>query len=56
LLLVDGRLGEEVVEAACEVALEAAQRALLRLAFGLFAGEVGLVRRVALGAGDRDDV
>ena len=56
LLLVDGRLCEEAVEVACEVALEAAQRALLRLAFGFLAGEVFLGRRVALGASDRDDV
>ena len=54
--LVGGWFGEEVVEAAGEVALEAAQRALGGLAFGFFASEVLLGRRVALGAGDRDDV
>jgi hypothetical protein len=56
LPLVGGWLGEEVVEAAREVALEAPQRALLRLAFGLLASEILLGRGVALGAGDRDDV
>ena len=56
LLLVDGWLGEEVVEAAGEVALEAAQRAFLGFAFGLLASEVLLGRRVVSGAGDRDDV
>lgn len=56
LLAVGGRVCEEVVEAAGEVALEAAQRALGGVAFGFFASEVLLGRRVALGAGDRDDV
>ena len=56
LLLVDGRLCEKAVEVAGEVALEAAQRALLRLAFGLLAGEVLLGRRVPLGASDGNDV
>ena len=56
LLLVGGRLGEKAVEAACEVSLEQAQRALLRLALGLLAGEVLLGGGVALRAGDGDDV
>ena len=56
LLAVDGRLCEEAVEAAGEVALEAAQRAFGGLAFGFFAGEVLLGGGVALGASDRDDV
>ena len=56
LLLVGRRFGEEPVEAAGEVALEAAQRALGGLAFGFFAGEVFLGGGVVLGAGDRDDV
>jgi hypothetical protein len=54
--LVGGWFGEEVVEAAGEVALEGAQRAFGGLALGFFAGEVLLGRRVVLGAGDRDDV
>jgi hypothetical protein len=56
LLLIGGWLREEVVEAACEVALEGAQRAVAGFAFGLLAGEVLVGRGVALGAGDRDDV
>ena len=56
LRLIGGRLGEEVVEAAREVALEGADRALCGLAFCFFALQVGLGRRIALGAGDRDDV
>ena len=44
------------MDASGEVALEAAQRALLGLALGFFAGEVLLGGRVVLGAGDRDDV
>jgi hypothetical protein len=38
------------------VALGGAQRALGGLAFGFFARQVSLGRRVALGSGDRDDV
>jgi hypothetical protein len=45
-----------MVKVAGEVAFEAAQRALLGLAFGFFASEVGLGRGVIAGAGDRDDV
>ena len=56
LLAVGGWVCEEVVEAAGEVALEAAERALAGLAFGFFASEVLLGRWVVLGAGDRDDV
>ncbi len=48
--------GEDVVEAASEVAFEAADRFAFAFAFGLFAGEVGLGRWVTAGAGDRDDV
>ena len=44
------------MKAAGEVALERAQRALLRLALGLFAREVLLGSRIVLRAGDRDDV
>ena len=51
LLLVGGRFGEEPVEAAGEVALEAAQRALLGLALGFFAGEVLLGGGVVVGRG-----
>jgi len=48
--------GEELIEAAGELALEAAQRAFRRLAFGLLAGEVLLGGGVVLGAGHGDDV
>ena len=48
--------GEDVVEAAGEVTLEAPQRALLGLALGFLAREVGLGGGVIPGAGDRDDV
>ena len=44
------------MEASGEGAFEAAQRAFGGLAFGCFAGEVGLGGRVGFGAGDRDDV
>jgi hypothetical protein len=44
------------VEAAGEVALEAAQRALAGLTLGLLAREVLLGGGVAVGAGDGDDV
>ena len=44
------------MEASGEVALEAAQRALLGLAFGPLARQVGLRGRVVAGAGDGDDV
>jgi hypothetical protein len=54
--LVGGRLCEELVEAAGEVALEGAERAFGGLAFGFFARQVGLRRRVALGSGGCDDV
>ena len=54
--LVGSWLGEELVEAAREVALEAAERAFLGFPVGLFAGEVLAGRGVVLGAGDRDDV
>ena len=56
LLLVGGWLGEEVVEAAREVALEGPQRSLGGLAFGFLARELFLDGGVTLGAGDRDDV
>jgi hypothetical protein len=56
LLLVDGRLCEETVEAAREVALEAAQRTLDGLASASLRARYCLGRRVALGANDRDDV
>src|SRR2546430_3106833 len=55
-LLVGWRFGEEMVEAAREVALEGSQRSLLGLAFGLFAREVLLGGGVVLRAGDRDHV
>ena len=48
--------GEEVVETAREVAFQAAERALLGLAFGFLAREVGDGGRVIARAGDRDDV
>jgi hypothetical protein len=48
--------GEQVVEAARQVPLEAAERSLLGLALGLLAREVGSVVRVVVGAGDGDDV
>jgi hypothetical protein len=54
--LVDERLGKEAVEAASEVSLQRSQRALGGLALGFFASEVLLGGRVALRAGDRDDV
>ena len=44
------------MEAAREVAFEAAERSLPGLALGLLAGQVGLGGRVVLGAGDGDDV
>ena len=44
------------MDAAGEVALEAAQRTFLRLAFGFLASEVLLGGRVVLGAGNGDDV
>ena len=50
------REAEEVVEAAREVAFEAAERSLPGLALGLLAGQVGLGGRVVAGAGDGDDV
>jgi hypothetical protein len=45
-----------MVKVAGEVAFEAAQRALLGLAFGFFAREVRLGGCVIARAGDRDDV
>ena len=48
-----GRL-EQVPDAACEVALEAADHVAVGLALGAFAGDVGLGLVVAAGAGDRD--
>jgi hypothetical protein len=48
--------GEQVVKAAREVPLEAAERSLLALALGLLARRVGLGGRVMAGAGDSDDV
>jgi hypothetical protein len=56
LLLVGGWFGKEVIEAAREVALEGAQRSLLRLALGFLAREILLGGGVTLGASDRDDV
>ena len=47
---------EEVPDAACEVALEAADGFAVGLAFGGLAGEVGLGFGVAAGAGDGDAV
>src|SRR5215203_501907 len=47
---------EQVVEAACEVALEAAERSLFGFAFGFLARQVSLGGRVVAGAGDGDDV
>jgi hypothetical protein len=47
---------EEVPDAACEVAFEAADRVAVGLALGAFAGDVGLGLVVAAGAGDRDAV
>ena len=54
--MVGRRLDEEVMEAAREVPLEAAQRALVGLPFGFFAFEERLGLGVDAGAGDRDDV
>ena len=51
-----GRQGKQVVEAAREVAFEAAKCSLLALAFGFLACQVGLGGRVVAGAGDGDDV
>ena len=48
--------GEELIEAAGELAFEAAQRAFGRLAFGFLAGEVLAGGGVVLGAGHGDDV
>ena len=56
MLLVGGWFCEETVEAAREVALEAAQRSLLGLAFGFLAREILLGGGVTLRASDRDDV
>src|SRR5450755_1676183 len=56
LRLVGGRLGEEVVEAACQGTFEAAQRSLGGFPFGFLAREVRLRLGVVTGAGDRDDV
>ena len=50
-----GRL-EQVPDAACEVAFEAADRFAVGLAFGAFAGDVGAGFGVAAGAGDGDAV
>jgi hypothetical protein len=47
---------EEVVEASGEVTFEAAERALLGLAFGLFASDVRAGRGIAQEAGQGDDV
>jgi hypothetical protein len=55
-LLVGGRLCEQLVEAAGEVALEGAQRAFGGLALGLLARQILPGGRVALGAGDGNDV
>ena len=49
-------LGEQPPEAAGEEALQTAQRALVGLAVGFFAGEVSLGVGVVAGAGDRDRV
>ena len=56
LLGFQRRLGEQTPEAACEVALEAAQCALPGLAFGFLAREVFLSGGVVVGAGDSDRV
>jgi len=45
---------EEVPDAACEVAFEAAERFAVGLAFGGLASDVGLGLGVAAGAGDGD--
>jgi hypothetical protein len=50
-----GRL-EQVPDAAGEVAFEAAHRFEPGLAFGAFAGQVGLGLAMASGAGERDAV
>ena len=50
------RLGEQTPEVTREVALEAAQRALVGVALGALALEVLLRGAVAAGAGDRDRV
>ena len=47
---------EEVEDVAGEVSFEAAERFAGGLAFGAFAGEVGLGRSVGAGAGDGDAV
>ena len=44
------------MKATSKVALEAADRFALGLAFGLLASEVSLCFRVVASAGDRDDV
>ena len=54
-MLGGGRL-EQVSDAACEVALEAADRFAVGFAFGGFAGDVGLGLGVAASAGDGDAV
>jgi hypothetical protein len=50
------REGEEVVEAAREVPLEATERSLPALALGFLARQVGPGGGVVAGAGDGDDV
>jgi hypothetical protein len=47
---------EQVVKAAREVLLEAAERSLFALALGFLARQVGLRGWVMAGAGDGDDV
>lgn len=56
LSLIVRRLGEQAMETARQVALEASQRALARLALGFLAREVLLGGGIALGTGDRDHV
>ena len=51
-----GREGEQVVEAAREVPLEAAECSLLALALGFLARQVGAGGGVVASAGDGDDV
>src|SRR5450755_2445828 len=56
VLWVDGWEREDAVNASGEVALDAAQRALLGFALALFASEVLLCGGIVVRARDRDDV
>ena len=54
MLLISWRLGEQLMEAAREVTLQAPQRALAGLALGFLTREVLLGGGIMLGTGDRD--